>query len=80
MIGSSSGLEFGEAKLDPVAVERGRAPLRCLEGQTVVLGGELGLAQMIETDRQVEQVVRVVRFGGHGIEIDLLCLGPAVLA
>jgi hypothetical protein len=44
-----------------------------------MLGRQLGLAQVIEADRQVEQVIRVVGIGGDGIEIDLLRLGPAPL-
>jgi hypothetical protein len=40
-----------------------------------MLGCELGLAQLIEADCQIEQVIRVVGIAGHGIEINLLCLG-----
>jgi hypothetical protein len=35
---------------------------------------------VVETDCEVEQVIRIVGIGGNGIEIDLLCFVPARLA
>src|SRR6185369_9290417 len=78
--GSPLGLEFRQALHDLLAVEGRRPSFRRLEGQAVVLGGGLALPDMVETDGQVEQVVRIVAFACHRVEIGLLCFGPALLA
>src|SRR5574343_1369536 len=74
------GGQFGLPFLDARPIECRRATLGGFQCQLVMLAGQAGLAQMIQADRQVEQVVRVVAIGGNCVEIHLLCLRPATLS
>lgn len=74
------GLQLVQACLDFVAVETGWTFCCRFQRKSVVLGGEAWLAQVIEADSQIEEVIRIVTIGGDCIEIGLLCFRPAALA
>ena len=45
-----------------------------------MLAGQSRLAYLIEADREVEQVIRIVTIRSNRVEIGLLCFRPAALA
>jgi hypothetical protein len=45
-----------------------------------MLGSEAGLSNVVKADCEVEQVIRMVTFGGNGIKKSLLRFRPASLA
>src|SRR6185295_10446195 len=71
--------ELGGADAGGGDIEAGRALLRERDGPAVVIQRELGLAQVIEADRQIEREVGVVGLRGKRLEVLLLCFGPAAL-
>lgn len=73
-------LQLAEALADLLTVKGGGAFLGRLKCQSIVLASQSGLAYLIEADREVEQVIRIVAVGGNRVEISLLRFRPAALA
>src|SRR5262245_19017618 len=71
--------ELGGAGARGGEIEARAALFRERDRAAVIVGRELGLAQMVEADGEVEGEIRVVRVGGHRLEVGLLRLGPATL-
>jgi len=74
------GLQFVEPLAGLFPIEGGAALPGGLQGLAVIVGGRARLADVVQADGQVEQVVGVVPFADHGVEIGLLGIGPTALA
>ena len=72
--------QLAEALSELIAVEGGRAFVRGFQCQAIVLTGQSRLAYLIETDGEIEQVIRVIGIRGDRVEVGLLRFRPAALA
>src|SRR3989338_333843 len=74
-----SACQFIYAQLDLRVIETCAVRRIKLQGALVMLGSQLALAKMIQTDRKIEGEFRIAGFQRIGIEIGLLRLAPARL-